>query len=304
MRTFNAFHLSYFLCFVLLFSSCSMLNPVTDDDVYVLNTPTLEDGEALDDEASYQHYKYNKERERNNIQYGFHSRRSMLFYTGSPYVYHGMVPYYGFAYSPYDHGFYNPYYTNYWFYPNYTYNAFYDPYFNGGAYNSYYNGFYGNPYYNNSTYNYSSTGATTTNYNTHYRARNATSGVNISRRGVNSSTWSGNMAGMKTASKKNRSTYAHTTTARVVSKENSTSGVRSSRPVERGVGLSRSGTRVTSNTYERSASPAYQRSSNEYKNHVGRSGASNPKNITNSPSKSNSGPTKSSSTPTIGRRKN
>jgi len=110
------------------------------------------------------------------------------------------------------------------------------------------------------------------------------------------------MTGMaKPTNTKSRSDYAHKENARTATRNSATTPTtRTTRPVERGVGLSREGTRVTSVSYQRSAtSPAHQRSSNESRPTIGRSGNDSPR--VNSPSTS---PSKTTSTPTQGRRKN
>lgn len=300
MKTISYFRLFGVFTSLVLLTSCSMLSPVTDDDVYVLSTPTLESNEELNDETSYQNYKYQKERQHQHVRYGFNTYHGIMIVMGNPYGYPTMFPYYGGYYAITDHAYYSPFYNNYFGYMGYAYPSYYNYpgslyYMNypfGVGYGNYYS-----PYY----YGNNNNSKPSPNYNTHYSARNSVSGTNISRRKANNNHFGGGMTGMaKPTSTRSRSDYAHNGTVKVASRSNGTNVTRTSRPVERGVGLSRPGTRVTSVSYNRNTgSPAYQRSSNEVKSTIGRSG--------NNPSRDSRptvSPSKTTTTPTQGRRRN
>jgi hypothetical protein len=295
MKTKTSFYVIYLSVLLISLSSCSMLSNVSDDDVYVLSTPTLESSEELNDESSYQNYRYQKTRQHQNINYGFSFYRGTMFFRGSPYSYHGSFPMYSGFYSHGANMFYHPFYNNYYGYMDYPYIAHMD-YPGSFFYANYPMGWYGNNFnYSNWNMNNGGGSASSIHYNTHYSARNSISGTGVSRRQANQNTFGG-MTGMATkpGSKTNRYDYAR---AENIKNPSRVAGIKtvSTRPIERGVGLSKQGTRVTSVSYERTGTvPAYQRSSNEKNTNFGRSG----NNLDTKKGSPSASPSRNSSAPT------
>lgn len=168
-------------------SSCSGISHVTDDDVYVMKSPVLPIDGEVNDESSYQNYRYQRDRGDYDVHYG--NCPSTIW---SP-VYMGYGVYYnsfGGTYSAFNDPFYYP-----WPGYGYPYGYGYGYGYGGSCPNwqmaSFYGyGYYPGPgwnYYNNgyNNYNYginNNSGSKFVSFNTHSGPRNSISGINNSRR--------------------------------------------------------------------------------------------------------------------------
>ena len=166
-----------------LISSCASISYVTDDDVYVSKNPSLGFGDEINDESSYENYRYKKEKNNFNSVY---VRTNEFKLTN---VYIGNM-----AYSPFgDRHYYNSFlisqsafcyanwYSNSGYYHGmWVYNAN-DHNYGGNFSNHYYNEYY-NSYYNNGFY-IGNNGQTQTNLGNYIQGpRNSISGINAGRR--------------------------------------------------------------------------------------------------------------------------
>jgi hypothetical protein len=257
------------LSLILLLSSCATISTVSDDDVYVQNNPSLSETEELNDETSYENYKYNQERETNDIQYGFYPNTNIILMFGSPYAYHGYGSMY---YSPHSPLFYNQFYNNYYGYTGYNSLGFYG--YPNSYYGNYGNSYYGNPYnggwcsiygmpygyqgayyngYNNGYYDGYYDGYYSGFYNNSYahqnkiyKPRNSISGIYTGKRNSSTAGYVSGMAGRRgqqsSGIRNQHLGNNQTTTAR----HHTIRSVKSTKPLERGVAISKTGTRVSS----------------------------------------------------------
>jgi hypothetical protein len=291
---------------LLISSSCSNYSHLTDDDVYVISAPTLTSTEQINDESSYENYKYNKNRQINEPRYGVSFFRGSAVYHSSRYGFRSFGSHYrpgGMFFSSIDNAFYSYNYNNYYGYV--TYPGWYYDDFNGYGYllnecnNIHYgSGFFNGPYCNNNFYVINNN--PTNQGNKIYKARATISGMNSPRR---MGTPSSSIAGMKTKpSNSSKYSESYRANARINSKTTS-NNTKVVRAVESGVGLSKQGVRVSTNgagSTRIANSPAVNRNpSPNSKNAIERT--KTPSNNNASPRLQGS-PSKSSSSP--GRRLN
>ncbi|MES2589204.1 MAG: hypothetical protein V4622_09495 [Bacteroidota bacterium] len=273
MKVFN-YILGLFL-FVNLVSSCASISRVDDDDVYVSKNPSLPSGDVVNDETSYENYKFKRDKGNVNSVY---SRSTMSNRFGgtnliySPYCDPFHYPQ-SYVYAPvvfsngqvYNSGFYNGFYYHH--YSPYNYDEFNNYSMFGSSYYGY-PYYYGNPYgsincWNNNNWNGNNWNNNNTNVkpqisstNFHQGPRNSIAGVNNGRR----SSASG-MKGISTkpntniyAENKGSTTKSVQRTSSSPIKNGDTKTTSTSRPVTSGTGLSKSGTRVsTTNTNVRNS---------------------------------------------------
>lgn len=248
---------------------CTSISPlsgkaqVTDDDVYVMKAPVLPTGSEINDEGTYENYRYGRDRGDYDVSYGSCRRNFMIW---SP-VYMGYGAYYnsfGGTYSAFNDPFYYPWpgygypmgymfgmngygcngMYNYGTSPNWQFASFYGyGYYPGPGYNYYNGNNYGNNYNNTNNSKFVS-------HNTHSGPRNSLGGINNSRRSHSSG-----MKGMATQSHRGASSYtasANNKSTDVRPGRTSPSATRTaterSKPVEAGRGLSKPGHDVSSSS--------------------------------------------------------
>ncbi len=254
MKTINTI-LGFFL-FVYLISSCASISDVTDDDVYVSKNPSLSYGDEINDESSYENYRYKKAKNNLNSVYGRTNEfklanvyiRSMVYSPSYDYHYYN-----GYINNNFHNGFYfgNSYYNS-----SYSYNNFGGYYSNDFyGYNMYGNNFYNQYYYNNSYINSNSSNQQNlSNINYIQGPRNSISGINAGRRmgssftgkkglalntGNSTTAYSG--ATVNGGKRTSDQTINNTTEIKTESKNTNRKTVTS------GTGLAKNGVRVSSN---------------------------------------------------------
>jgi hypothetical protein len=254
-----------------VFSSCSGISHVIDDDVYVTKSPILTSAEALDDESSYDNYRYRRDNEISRTRFVRNNRFSSSFII-VPYNYGGLYsPFYDPFYYPYNCGLMygnsmcNPYYDGF------GYNSFY--YNNNFCYNSMYmnsNYYYGygilnnNPYYNpynqNNTF-HNGNSSNLGSVNIINKPRNSIGGINNARRtssggmtaimpNTNSSTTYSSSKGRNVMDKTEVRTSNDTKSSR--NSDVKSNSVRS-KEISSGTGLSRNGVNVSSSSVKRNS---------------------------------------------------
>ena len=238
-------------------SSCNGISHVTDDDVYVLKSPVLPADEAVNDESTYESYRYRRDRGDFDVHYGNYNRYWLPTYVrfgtysafNDPFYYPNQCNTYG------SYGIQNGYYNNYYGYGTnhcgcgnnyYGYNNY--GYYNNGFYNNYYgNGYYNNSYNGKGTGNGSGAGNyTVVSSNFHSGPRNSVSGISVPRRSSAPGMKGMMIQGNNTKNRTFSSTARESSTGRRIN-TSPTENKTHSRPVEEGKVLSRPGTIVNSN---------------------------------------------------------
>ncbi|TNE54409.1 MAG: hypothetical protein EP338_07405 [Bacteroidetes bacterium] len=289
---------------VLLVSSCAGISHVTDDDVYVVKSPVLPLTDEVNDESSYENYRYRRDREDFDVYYG-HSRmlwRPYLYWS-SPYSSFGL---YGYNYNPYMYGHpYSPYAWNDPFSPYYNPGSWYYSPYSGFGYNPYYNPYYG--YYGGYGYgswanngNNSGSGNNSNSLNKHYKPRNSVSGNYIGRRpnspGMAGMIVQGNSQGRRASiTQDDHLSNAHLKGGRPVHSASSTDKTYRSRPVQHGTAISKPGRTISTNNARSTGSSRPSGSSMERSggSQMNRSGSGNSGGMRPSSSGGGSRPTSS-----------
>jgi hypothetical protein len=254
-----------------VFSSCSGISHVIDDDVYVTKSPILTSAEALDDESSYDNYRFRRENEISQTRFS----RNHRFYRSN---FNNRYPYYGMN-SPYNdfyftggscgmmlfNSMYNPHYMGFgyssFYYDEFYYNAMYmnpNYYYGYGILN---NNPYYNPYNQNNTF-HNGNSSNLGSVNIINKPRNSIGGINNARR-----TSSGGMTAIMPNTNSSSSTFSSSKGRNVMDKtevrtSNDTKSSRNSdiksnsvrsKEISSGTGLSRNGVNVSSSSVKRNS---------------------------------------------------